>query len=443
MALPRFILELQERGRRDRYLQAIRTRYLLILGIWTFVVATYLVWGMTFYLMPIHIVVGLTLVVNSVSYYLTRRWQFPLVAAIVSIITDVIAITVLVYFTGGFNSIFFLLYLVEILGVSLFLNLPSSTFMIVWAMILVGTMKFLESVGLIAASSLFIPTTHSEFNDIVIWLMFQAMTLGLVAFLGGNLSNKLKSRERELKRKRELEKLYEALQKANEAKTRLLINVSHNLRTPLTSILGFSELLITKGENESQWEEFAKIIHTESQHLTRVVNDVLYLSWLETDGVEWHMAETDILKLATEAVNTTQDLALQKGLRLTVDSHAVPLQIYGDFDHLKDVMIRLIDNAIKFTIEGAVKIGVTSEGDNACVSVFDTGIGIPPDIKDRVFEPLEEIYKAEHEDLSQRTGLGLAICKAVIQHHGGKIWFESKPGGGSTFYFTVPLVRIR
>jgi len=135
MALPKFILELQDRENRDRYLQAIRTRYLIILGVWTFVIVTYLVWGMTFYFMPIHIVVGLTLVVNSVSYYLTRRWQFPLTATIVSIITDVIAITVLVYFTGGFNSIFFLLYLVEILGVSLFLNLPSSAFMIVWAMI--------------------------------------------------------------------------------------------------------------------------------------------------------------------------------------------------------------------------------------------------------------------------------------------------------------------
>jgi signal transduction histidine kinase len=104
-------------------------------------------------------------------------------------------------------------------------------------------------------------------------------------------------------------------------------------------------------------------------------------------------------------------------------------------------MTRLIDNAIKFTIEGAIKVGITSEGDNACVSVSDTGIGIPPDIKDRVFEPLEEIYKAKHKDVPQRTGLGLAICKAVIQHHGGKIWFESEPGRGSTFYFTVPLVR--
>jgi len=443
MTLPKFILELQDRENQARYLQAIRTRYLLILGIWTFVVATYLLWGMTFYLVPIHIVVGLTLVVNTVSYYLTRRWQFPLVAAIVSIITDVIAITVLVYFTGGFNSIFFLLYLVEILGVSLFLNLPSSALMIAWAMILVGAMKVLESAGLIAASSLFIPTTYSEFIDTVIWLIFQVMTLSLVAFLGGNLSSKLKAKERELKRKKELEKLYEALQKANENKARLLVNVSHNLSTPLTSILGFSELLLTTDEDDPQREEFAKIIHTESQHLTRVVSDVLYLSELETGGVEWHLVETDILKIATEAVNTMQGLALQKGLTLTVDSGEVSPLVYGDYDHLTDVMSRLIDNAIKFTIEGAIKVGITSEEDYTCVYVSDTGIGIAPDLRERVFEPLEEIYKTEHKDVPQRTGLGLAICKAVIQHHGGKIWFESEPGRGSTFYFTLPQVRTR
>lgn len=444
MALPKFILELQGRENRDRCLQAVRTRYLLILGVWTFVMATYLVWGMTFYLlMPIHIVAGLTLLVNTVAYSLTRRWEFPLIVAIVTTIADVIAITVLIYFTGGLDSMFFALYLVQILGVSLFLNLPFSALMVAWTMILVGTMKLLELVGLIATSSLFIPTTHSEVTDIIIWLILQAMIFSLVAFLGGNLSNKLKFRERELRRKRELEELYEALQKADAAKARLLVNVSHNLRTPLTAILGFSELLLGKDESEARREQFAKIIHTESKHLTRVVNDILYLSQLEAGGVEWYMVETDISKLITEAVDTMLSLALQKGLTLTVDSHAASLVIYGDFDRLKDVVTRLIDNAIKFTVEGAIKVGITSEADNACVSVSDTGIGIAPDIRDRVFEPLEEIYKTEHKDVPQRTGLGLAICKAVIRHHGGEIWFDSEPGRGSTFYFTLPLVRTK
>ncbi len=443
MTLPRFILELQNIENRDRYLQAIRTRYLLILGVWTFVMATYLLWGMTFYLIPIHIVTGLVLVVNTASYYLTRRWQFPLIVAIVSITTDVIAITALVYFTGGLSSIFFLLYLVEILGVSLFLNLSASVFMIVWALILVGTMKLLESAGAIATSSRFIPTTDSEFNDTVIWLIFQAMTLSLVAFLGGTLSGKLKSKERELERKQELEKLYETLQKAHEAKARLLINVSHNLRTPLTSILGFSELLLDEDKSASQQAEFARIIHSESQYVTRLVNSILYLSELEAGGIEWHLVETDILKIATETVSTRQDSAHQKGLTLTIDNRAASSLVYGDFERLIDVMSRLIDNAIRFTIKGDIKVGITSEADNARVYVSDTGIGIAPDIGARVFEPLAEIYRTGHQDASHRTGLNLAICKAVIGYHGGKIWIESEPGKGSTFYFTLPLAKTR
>lgn len=441
MTLPKFLLELQDRGNRDRCLQAIRTRYILVSAVWTFIMATYLIWGMNFYLIPIHILVGAIFLINTVSYYLTRRWQFPLSVAIFSTVTDIIAITVLVYFTGGFNSMFFALYLVQILGVSLFLNLQFSVLMIVWTVILIGAMRALALGGAIAISSQFIPTSASDFTDTVIWLIFQGMTLCLVAFLGGNLSGKLKFRERELERTKELEKLYKALQKTNESKTRLLVNVSHNLRTPLTSIVGFSELLLAKDEGKKQRQQFAEVIHSESQHLTRLVNDVLYLSNLETDVVEWHMAEVDISKLVTKAVDSMKGSARQKGLKLTVDSGAAPLLVYGDSDRLKDVVTRLIDNAIQFTIEGAIKVGITDEEDSACVYISDTGIGIPPDIKDKVFEPLEQIYKTEHKEVPQRTGLGLAICKAVIQHHGGKIWVESKPDRGSTFYFTLPQVR--
>ena len=440
MTLPKFILELQDRENQVRFLQAIRTRYLLILGVWTLVVVTYLLWGMSFCLVPIHIVAGATLIVNTVYYYLLRKWRFPLVVAIVSTAVDMIIITVLVYYTGGLSSMFFLLYLVQILGASLFLNLTFSALMILWAMILIGVMGALETAELVAPSAIFAPTAYSEFLNTVVWFIFQAMALCLVAFLGGNLSNKLKFKERELKQKMEMEKLYEALRKADESKSRLLANVSHNLRTPLTSILGFSELLLGKGVSESQRDEFSKIIHGESQHLTRLVKDIIYL-WELEGKVEWHMAEVDISKILTEAVDAMQGSALQKGLTLTIDSRAAPPLVYSDFDALKDVVTRLIDNAIKFTIEGVIRVGVVSEAGNVCVYVSDTGIGIVADIGDRIFEPLVEIYKAEHEGVPQRTGLGLAICKAVIQQHGGKIWFESKLGEGSTFFFTVPLVK--
>lgn len=440
MALPKFLLDLRDRENQNKSLQAIRTRYLIVLAVWAFVVVTYLLAGMTYYLVPIHIVVGLSLVVNTIYYYLTRRWQFPLTVAIASSITDLVAITFLVYFTGGLKSIFFILYLVEILGVSLFLNLPFSALVIALAVTLIGVMATFESVGLVAASSMFIPTSHSEFKDTVIWLIFQTMTLCLVAFFGGNLSNKLKFRERELKQRLELEKLYQVLRKADESKRRLLANISHNLRTPLTSILGFSELLLGGDVGEPQRNEFTKIINSESQHLTRLVKDITYLWELEGE-IKWQMAELDISKILAEAVEARQGLAASKGLTLTMGSQVASLRVYGDSDGLKDVVTRLIDNAIKFTVAGDIKVGFSEEGTDVSFYVADTGIGIAADVGDRIFEPLSEIYKSEHRDIPQRTGLGLAICKAVIQRHGGKIWFESKPGTGSTFYFTLPLVK--
>lgn len=443
MALPRFILELRDVENRERCLQAIRTRYLLALALWTFVMATYLIWGMGFYLIPIHIVVSAVLLINTASYYLTRKWLFPTLVAIASIIIDIIAIAVLIHFTGGFNSMFFALFLVQILGVSLFLNLQFSALMIAWTVIVVGVMRNFELNGVITLSSQFIPTSSSELTDTVIWLTFQGIILCLVAFLGGNLSNKLKFREKELGQKKELEKLYKALQKTDESKTRLLVNVSHNLRTPLTAILGFSELLLAEDESKAQRKKFAEIIYSESQHLAQLVNDVLYLSNLETDGVEWRMARTDISKLVIEAAAAMRGSARQKGLKLAVDSSTAPLIVFGDASRLKDVVTRLIDNAVKFTIEGAISVSVTGEKDSARVSISDTGIGIASDVKDRVFEPLEPIYKTEHQEVPQRTGLGLAICQAIIKHHGGKIWVESKLDKGSTFYFTLPLLKTR
>ena len=173
---------------------------------------------MSFYLAPIHIVAGVTLAANTVYYYLLRKWRFPLLVSIVSTAIDMIIITVLVYYTGGLSSMFFLLYLVQILGVSLFLNLTFSALMILWAMILIGVMGALETAGLVAPSATFVPTAHSDFLNTVVWFIFQAMALCLVAFLDGNLSNKLKFKERELKQKMEMEKLYEALRKADEQK---------------------------------------------------------------------------------------------------------------------------------------------------------------------------------------------------------------------------------
>ena len=115
--------------------------------------------------------------------------------------------------------------------------------------------------------------------------------------------------------------------------------------------------------------------------------------------------------------------------------------VYGNYNGLKDVVYRLVDNAIQYTPQGSVTIQTAKDGDVALFSITDTGIGIPGGIGDKIFEPLGEIYKTNYKLVSQRTGLSLAICKIMIEHHGGKIWFESQPDQGSTFSFTLPRAK--
>lgn len=437
--LPSFVLDLQDKSNQERSLQAIRTRFLLILAVWTFIVVTYILWEMSYNLNAVHIVCGVTLLINAIAYSMTRRWELPLAIIITSTFADMLAITILIYFTGGLNSMFFPLYLIQILGVSLLLNLYFSAIMVVWAVALVATMKALESAGIIASSATFIPTTYSDITDVVIWLVFQAITFCLVAFLGGNLSSKLKSNQMELKRKLDIEKTYEALRKANESKSRLLTNVSHNLRTPLTSIIGFSELLVGRELCTSEGEQYADIICREAQSLAHLLSDSFYLTELQEERPPWKAAATNISDIINRTIEHFRDDAEHKSLTLKFEESIPMMTVYGDASSLRETMFRLVDNAIKFTPRGSVTIKAVRNGEHALISIADTGIGIPDNVHDIVFEPLGEIYKTEHKAVPQRTGFGLAICRAIIEHHDGKIWFESEPDHGTTFYLTLPL----
>ena len=232
------------------------------------------------------------------------------------------------------------------------------------------------------------------------------------------------------------------LKRLSEVKSRFLANVSHDLRTPLTSILGFSAVVLKKGKDDPQWERFVTIIHDESERLTRLVNDVLDLSKLEAGKVEWHLGDMDIAVVVNETVESMQGAAAQKGITLRVDDDAMSALVHGDADRLADVMTNLIGNAIKFTDEGEITINMIKEGSNIRVSVSDTGMGVAPEIRDSLFEPFEQVDDARLRKTRQSTGLGLAICREVVLYHGGKIWFTSELGQGSTFYFTLPVIEI-
>jgi signal transduction histidine kinase len=295
------------------------------------------------------------------------------------------------------------------------------------------------------------------------------LTLSLVSFqdkrqaiiVARDISERKRS-EQALKRSHEqleirVRERTKELDRANQAKSEFLSTVSHELRTPLTAVLGFAKVTSRKLDTaifpaleavadddlKKDMEVVRKnleIIAGEGQRLTMLINDVLDLAKMEADRVEYAMApirpETFIRRTVevTSALFDDNDL----GLRLDIDP-GLPM-VMGDMDRLMQVMVNLFSNAVKFTSQGTVSCSARTVDDNVRVCVSDTGVGIQPELLESIFE--EFTQAGEH--LSNRppgTGLGLTICKHIIEGHGGHIWAESRVGQGSSFIFTLPAIR--
>jgi PAS domain S-box-containing protein len=252
----------------------------------------------------------------------------------------------------------------------------------------------------------------------------------------------------------ELQQAKDAADQANEAKGTFLANVSHELRTPLTSVLGFARIIQKRFEDVilprvalddrkveravNQVRDNLGIILSEGERLTTLINNVLDLAKIEAGKVEWHMRPLlmqDVIKQATAA---TSSLFESRGIKLNVDVQSDLPETLGDHDRLVQVVINLISNAFKFTEQGSVTCRATRDDSAIRVSVIDTGIGIAPSDYGKVFEQFVQVG----DTLTNKpmgTGLGLPICKQIVEHHGGKIWVESEAGKGSTFTFTLPI----
>jgi signal transduction histidine kinase len=254
----------------------------------------------------------------------------------------------------------------------------------------------------------------------------------------------------------EMEKAKEAAEAANEAKSTFLASVSHELRTPLTSVLGFAKVIRRQLEERilpnvdaddertqraiSQVRDNVDVIVQEGERLTTLVNNVLDLAKIEAGRFEWNMQPLSMAEVADRAMSATASLFESTDLELRRDIPDDLPQIVADRDGLMQVIINLLSNAVKFTEEGSVtcRASVTDEG--VVVSVTDTGIGIAPANQPRVFDKFTQVGDTL-TDKPHGTGLGLPICREIVESHGGRIWVESEPGVGSTFSFVLPVAH--
>jgi len=229
------------------------------------------------------------------------------------------------------------------------------------------------------------------------------------------------------------------LQRANQHKAEFLANMSHELRTPLNSILGFSQLLLEGdgGVLTTDQRQDVDIIAQNGQHLLALINDLLDISKLEAGKAQLHRGEVEVEPLISECVESVRSLAKTKKLDLSASVSPEVGRVFADGPKLKQVLLNLLGNAIKFTETGSVRITAERQGAELRVSVRDTGIGVPVEDAERIFESFQQ-GKSGISGKYQGTGLGLAICRQLVEMHGGRIWVKSTAGQGSTFSFTIP-----
>jgi signal transduction histidine kinase len=252
----------------------------------------------------------------------------------------------------------------------------------------------------------------------------------------------------------EAQRAKKAAEDASASKSAFLSSVSHELRTPLTSVLGFAKITQKRLEEfvfpnvqaddrktqraMGQARDNLGIIVTEGERLTALINDLLDLAKIEAGKMDWQMQPLRVSEVIEHAMSASAALFEQKGLEPIVVAQDDLPEIVGDRDRLIQVMINLISNAVKFTDEGSVTCQARQVGGEIVVSVIDTGLGIALADRSTVFERFKQVGDTL-AGKPKGTGLGLPICKEIVEHHGGRIWVESESGRGSAFSFTLPI----
>ncbi len=241
----------------------------------------------------------------------------------------------------------------------------------------------------------------------------------------------------------ELQKVNEKLREEDLRKTKFLEIVAHDLRTPLTSILSYADLLLRyKDEPEETRDEFLQTIVHESERLSDLITDYLDLSRIESGKMEYHFFPIDLRKIIDHSVSVYSGTCLQKNIEISMERVPAQISLRGDKKRLIQVVCNLLSNAVKCIPSGG-KIEIAAVHSESppewTVSISDTGPGIPPEHLEDIFEKYAQLHEGKSYEVNG-SGLGLSICKEIIEAHAGRIQAENRPGGGAVFHIILPVL---
>ncbi len=231
---------------------------------------------------------------------------------------------------------------------------------------------------------------------------------------------------------------------ALKAKNEFLASMSHELRTPLNAIIGFAEAMKMEvfGPLDSHYQTYATDIHQAGRHLLDLINDVLDVSVLESQALHLHIAPLSLRKVIEQAASLVKMRAAERKLDISAVKVARDVRVKGDDRRVTQIFLNLLTNAVKFTPEGGrigLDVKVHRKQGMAAVTVWDTGIGIPPDAQERIFEKFQQVRDTVYSSKNEGTGLGLHISRQLARMMGGDLTLESANGKGSRFTVTLPL----
>ncbi|NOZ76746.1 MAG: hypothetical protein GXO65_03530 [Euryarchaeota archaeon] len=236
--------------------------------------------------------------------------------------------------------------------------------------------------------------------------------------------------------KKKLAKAYDELRSLDETKSNIIANVSHELRTPITIATGGIELAMDEEDGEAR-NQLLTMARRALAKQNRIVGNLIQMAQSQREGVDLNREEINIAEVARMAVAEMGSSAREKGIQIELDLRDV--QVLADFDKTKEVFLNLLDNAVKFTDRGGrIKVATEIRMEMAEVTVEDTGVGIPREFHEKIFDRLYQVDASTTRQFGG-TGMGLAVAKEIVEAHGGKIWVESEQGMGSRFTFTLPL----